>query len=480
MECKYQHEHQHTSEFSHDKSPKQKKQKKIAGSGIGHKLGSAGNRLGGGSTSPSKRPAKTTSRLLGRSSSSSSGSSRYGSGGGSSNITHISNGDDADMAAALRLSMEDTQPKGRAEAIQEIDLTSPRLDSATTTSSIGSGGGRGSPSGGLSPRTAAAIAQATGEMGSEFGGGGGGGGGYGGGAGWGGHHDYPQRSGRNRAASRSQVAASRVQHQKIAEDRSVMNEQDGEYYESLIADKEKEEKKRQEEREAREQEELDKILAASQTTAAEDEKRREEEAERMRLAKKHLLPAEPTPIKRSEGAVGAGGTRGVIGSDIGGAIGGARGVSGMRQPLLPGPAPALRSGSDGSDGGGGRVRKAENSSSSSSSSSTSSSSSSSMAREGAPATDSTSSTTASVITLSFRLPRACTVKRLERRFRTTDTLQLVFDYLDCDDSVASINSWDMFEPYPRNVFDRGADKDKTLHTLGLTKSALLVIQDNDA
>ena len=65
-----------------------------------------------------------------------------------------------------------------------------------------------------------------------------------------------------------------------------MNEQDDEYYQSLIADKEKEQKKKQEEQEAKEKEELDKVLQASQATAAEEDENR-------RLSKKAALPVEP-------------------------------------------------------------------------------------------------------------------------------------------------------------------------------------------
>ena len=57
-------------------------------------------------------------------------------------------------------------------------------------------------------------------------------------------------------------------------------------------------------------------------------------------------------------------------------------------------------------------------------------------------------------------------------------MQLAFDFLECDDNLAG-KKWSLFTPYPRRVFD-DATRAQSLSELGLTKSAMLVVQDDDA
>jgi hypothetical protein len=189
-----------------------------------------------------------------------------------------------------------------------------------------------------------------------------------------------------------------------------MNEQDGEYYSSLIADKEKQEKKQEEEREAREKAELDKILETSQTTAAEDEKRRVEEAERRRIERKEALPAEPTPVKRAPSVD----------------------ATYRSLPCLP----AFRSGSDGSDtigsdtsGGSSDCQSKDEGVSAplaALASPTAAPPTVAAAVAGSASGVEPATGADSVVTLSFRLPRSSKVKRLERRFRTSDNLQVLY------------------------------------------------------
>ncbi len=76
----------------------------------------------------------------------------------------------------------------------------------------------------------------------------------------------------------------------------------------------------------------------------------------------------------------------------------------------------------------------------------------------------------SVINIAFKLPSG---SRIKRRFHDSSPVALLFTYIDASQSELPAESYELISSFPRATLD---DPEKTLQDYGLTKNALLLVQ----
>ena len=76
----------------------------------------------------------------------------------------------------------------------------------------------------------------------------------------------------------------------------------------------------------------------------------------------------------------------------------------------------------------------------------------------------------SVINIAFKLPSG---ERIKRRFLDTSKVSTLFTFVDASQSELPPDSYELISSFPRSTLD---DPEKTILDYGLTKSALLLVQ----